>query len=131
FSPWTEPQMRWLSGKLLYETAHESKLQREAREPLKQFEPEFCFPFFAAEDFVGMLLLGPKGNGDPFSPYDLHLLTELSTSLGLALNHVRLRHQLQVAHEQDLLGRMSRGLAHDLNNLLTPVQTLLQLLQGA
>jgi signal transduction histidine kinase len=34
-----------------------------------------------------------------------------------------------VAHEQDLLGRMSRGLAHDLNNLLTPVQTLLQLLR--
>ena len=50
-----------------------------------------------------------------------------SSSLGLVLNQVRLRQQLQVVHEQDLLGRMSRGLAHDLNNLLTPVWTLLQL----
>jgi signal transduction histidine kinase len=31
------------------------------------------------------------------------------------------------AQELDLLGRMSRGMAHDLNNLLTPVWTLLQL----
>jgi signal transduction histidine kinase len=53
----------------------------------------------------------------------------LSSSLGLVLNQIRLRQQLQVVHEQDLLGRMSRGLAHDLNNLLTPVQTLLQLLR--
>jgi signal transduction histidine kinase len=45
------------------------------------------------------------------------------------LNQVRLRQQLQAVHEQDLMGRMSRGLAHDLNNLLTPVQTLLQLLR--
>jgi len=64
-----------------------------------------------------------------FTPHDVRLLTELSASLGLLLNQVRLRHQLQVVHEQDLLGRMSRGLAHDLNNLLTPVQTLLQLLR--
>jgi signal transduction histidine kinase len=31
------------------------------------------------------------------------------------------------AQELDLLGKMSRGMAHDLNNLLTPVWTLLQL----
>jgi signal transduction histidine kinase len=30
--------------------------------------------------------------------------------------------------ELDLLGRMSRGMAHDLNNLITPVWTLLQLI---
>jgi signal transduction histidine kinase len=58
----------------------------------------------------------------------LRLLGELAANLGLLLNQIRLRQQLQVVHEQDLLGRMSRGLAHDLNNLLTPVQTLLQLL---
>ncbi|HWD21286.1 MAG TPA: HAMP domain-containing sensor histidine kinase, partial [Verrucomicrobiae bacterium] len=88
-----------------------------------------CFPFFAGMDLVGFLLLGAKTNGDLYTPHDLVLLGELSESLGLALNQIRLRYQLQVAHEQDLLGRMSRGLAHDLNNLLTPVQTLLQLLQ--
>jgi signal transduction histidine kinase len=32
-----------------------------------------------------------------------------------------------LAEELELLGRMSRGMAHDLNNLLVPVSTLLQL----
>jgi signal transduction histidine kinase len=129
FRYFQEAHAKFLSCNLLYETSHESVLQRQAREQLKAFAPEFCFPFLAGDDLVGLLLLGPKTNGDLFTPYDLRLLTELSESLGLALNQIRLRYQLQVAHEQDLLGRMSRGLAHDLNNLLTPVQTLLQLLQ--
>jgi signal transduction histidine kinase len=118
-----------LSCNLVYEAEWESLLQRDARQQLKAFEPEFCFPFFAGNELVGLMLLGPKDNGDLFTPHDLRLLTELSSNLGLLLNQIRLRHQLQAVHEQDLMGRMSRGLAHDLNNLLTPVQTLLQLLQ--
>jgi signal transduction histidine kinase len=94
---------------------------------LKPFEPEFCFPFFVGNELIGLMLLGSKASEELYTPHDLRLLTELSSSLGLVLNQIRLRQQLQVVHEQDLLGRMSRGLAHDLNNLLTPVQTLLQL----
>jgi signal transduction histidine kinase len=116
-----------LSCNSIYETDHQSLTQREACEQLKPFEAEFCFPFFVANDLIGLLLLGRKASEELFAPNDLRLLTELSSSLGLVLNQIRLRHQLQVVHEQDLLGRMSRGLAHDLNNLLTPVQTLLQL----
>jgi signal transduction histidine kinase len=118
-----------LSCNLVYEAEWETLLQRDARQQLRAFEPEFCFPFFTGNDLVGLMLLGPKDNGDLFTPHDLRLLTELSSNLGLLLNQIRLRHQLQAVHEQDLMGRMSRGLAHDLNNLLTPVQTLLQLLQ--
>jgi signal transduction histidine kinase len=120
---------KFLACNPVYSTSRETALEKQAREQLRVFEPEFCFPFFTGNDLVGLMLLGPKANEDLFTPHDLRLLTELSQSLGLLLNQMRLRHQLQVAHEQDLLGRMSRGLAHDLNNLLTPVQTLLQLLQ--
>ena len=129
FKYFQETHAKFLLCNLLYDTNHESSVQRQAREQIKDFEPEFCFPFYAGSDVVGLLLLGPKSTGDLYTPYDLRLLTELSSSLCKALNQIRLRYQLQVAHEQDLLGRMSRGLAHDLNNLLTPVQTLLQLLQ--
>jgi two-component system sensor histidine kinase AtoS len=80
-----------------------------------------------SNDLIGAMTLGPKASGDLFTPHDLRLLTELTSNLGQLLNQNRLRQQLQVVHEQDLLGRMSRGLAHDMNNLLTPVQTLLQL----
>jgi signal transduction histidine kinase len=127
FRYFQQTHAKWLACNVIYETEHESLLQREAREQLKPFAPEFCFPFFVGNDLIGLMLLGSKASGDLFTPHDLRLLTELSSSLGLLLNQIRLRQQLQVVHEQDLLGRMSRGLAHDLNNLLTPVQTLLQL----
>jgi len=131
FRYFQQSRAKWLSCNVIYETDHESLLQREARQQLKPFEPEFCFPFFVGDDLIGLILLGSKASDELFTPYDVRLLTELSSSLGLVLNQIRLRHQLQVVHEQDLLGRMSRGLAHDLNNLLTPVQTLLQLYREA
>jgi signal transduction histidine kinase len=127
FKYFQQTRSKFLSCNLVYETDRESLLQREARRQLHPFEPEFCFPFFVSNDLIGTMLLGPKANGDLFTPHDVRLLTELTSNLGLLLNQIRLRQQLQVVHEQDLLGRMSRGLAHDLNNLLTPVQTLLQL----
>ena len=129
FRYFQQARVKYLSCNPLYETGNETMLAREARQQLGVFEPEFCFPFFSGSDLVGFMLLGAKASGDLFTPHDLRLLTELSSSLGFLLNQIRLRHQLQVVHEQDLLGRMSRGLAHDLNNLLTPVQTLLQLLR--
>ena len=129
FRYFQQTRVKYLSCNPVYETENESMLQRDARQQLRVFEPEFCFPFFSGSELVGFMLLGAKTSGDLFTPHDVRLLTELSASLGLLLNQIRLRHQLQVVHEQDLLGRMSRGLAHDLNNLLTPVQTLLQLLR--
>jgi signal transduction histidine kinase len=124
-----ETHSKSLSCNLVYDEERDSILQRDAREQLRIFEPEFCFPFFVGNDLIGLMLVGGKENGDLFTPTDLRLLTELSSNLGLLLNQIRLRQQLQAVHEQDLMGRMSRGLAHDLNNLLTPVQTLLQLLR--
>jgi signal transduction histidine kinase len=129
FRYFQQTRAKFLSCNAIYETDRESLLQREARQQLRGFQPEFCFPFFVADDLIGMMLLGSKASGDLFTPHDLRLLAELSSNVGLLLNQIRLRQQLQVVHEQDLLGRMSRGLAHDLNNLLTPAQTLLQLLR--
>ena len=127
FKYFQQSRAKWLVCNAIYENEPESLLQREARLQLLHFEAEFCFPFFVADDLIGLMLLGPKVNGELFTPNDLLLMGELSSSLGLVLNQIRLRQQLQMVHEQDLLGRMSRGLAHDLNNLLTPMQTLLQL----
>jgi signal transduction histidine kinase len=126
-----QTRSKFLSCNQVYEADNETHMQRDARRQLSGFEPELCFPFFVSNDLIGTMLLGPKKNGDLFTPHDVRLLTELTLNVGLLLNQIRLRQQLQVVHEQDLLGRMSRGLAHDLNNLLTPVQTLLQLFREA
>ncbi len=74
-----------------------------------------------------MLLVGPKTTGEPLTATDINLLVTLVTTMGLTVNQLRLKTQILQAQELDLLGRMSRGMAHDLNNLLTPISTLLQL----
>jgi len=126
-----ETRAPYLSCNSLYAKDQGTEVEITARKQLEPFEPEFCFPFFSSEDLVGLMLLGPKSNHEVFTPYDLRLLSELSNDLGLLLNQIRLRDQVQKSQEQELLGRMSRGLAHDLNNLLTPVHTFLQLFQEA
>ncbi|RYD76259.1 MAG: hypothetical protein EOP84_17155, partial [Verrucomicrobiaceae bacterium] len=102
-------------------------LERQARERLAQFPAEFCFPLAWQEEPFGLLLIGPKMNGDPFTATDITLLVDLAKAMSVVANQIRLKTQVLQVQELELLGRMSRGMAHDLNNLLTPVSTLLQL----
>lgn len=102
-------------------------LAQEARDLLAPSGAAFCFPFFFEEEPFGLLLIGAKKSRDPFTATDAKLLSALVKSLGLIINQIRLKNQILQVQELDLLGRMSRGMAHDLNNLLTPVHTLLQL----
>ena len=75
----------------------------------------------------GLLLVGPKTNGDPYTAGGPAPAGRADANLSLLLNQVRLKGQIVAAQEQELLGRMARGLAHDLNNLITPARTFLQL----
>jgi signal transduction histidine kinase len=75
-----------------------------------------------------MLFLKERTEGKRYTATDIHLLGMLARNLSLALNQIRLKNQILQAQESDLLGRMSRGMAHDMNNLVTPVQTLMQLI---
>jgi len=121
----------YLAFNLAYIMPGETEMEREARQLLKRFEPEFCFPFFSGDEPFGLLLVGEKASGAPYTPNDLMLLTRLVKNLSLILNQIRLKKQVLLAEELELLGRMSRGMAHDLNNLLTPVSTFLQLTKEA
>ena len=113
------------------EIAEETPQGTAARAQLKSFEVEFCFPFLSDQEPFGLLLVGRKTSGEPYTRHDLHLLTSLVKSLSLVINQIRLKNQVLLAEELELLGRMSRGMAHDLNNLLTPVSTFLQLFNGS
>lgn len=117
----------YLAFNLAYIMPGETEMEREARQLLKRFEPEFCFPFFSGDEPFGLLLIGEKASGTAYTPNDLQLLTRLVKNLSLILNQIRLKKQVLLAEELELLGRMSRGMAHDLNNLLTPVSTFLQM----
>ncbi|MHB8521747.1 MAG: ATP-binding protein [Limisphaerales bacterium] len=117
----------YLAVSVVYAPPAGPSLEEKARQQLRRFDGAFCLPFFSGEDPFGLLVLGEKTSGEPYTPHDLRLLTELVKSLSLVINQIRLKDQILLAQEMDLLGRMSRGMAHDLNNLLTPVWTYLQL----
>jgi signal transduction histidine kinase len=110
-----------------YARPGESVLERQAREPLSGFGAQFCFPLVSENDAFGLMLVGRKTSQEPFTATDINLLVALVKNLSLMVNQIRLKNQVQQTQELDLLGKMSRGMAHDLNNLLTPVWTLLQL----
>lgn len=99
----------------------------KARERLRSFNAEFVFPFSDHDEPFGLLLVGEKTNRDPYTATDVNLLVGVVKNLSLVINQIRLKNQVLQAQELELLGRMSRGMAHDLNNLLTPIWTFLQL----
>src|SRR6202030_135816 len=99
--------------------------ERRARQQLRNFHSEYCFPLAWEDEPFGLIMVGRKASGDPFTATDIRLLIALAKNMSLVVNQLRLKLQIQHAQEVDLLGRMSRGMAHDLNNLLTPISTLL------
>lgn len=117
----------YLAYKLAYTVPGQTEVERAARQALPEFDPEFCFPLVADGDPFGLLLVQEKTSGEPFTHQDLKLMVQMTRNLGLVLNQIRLKKQLLLAEEMELLGTMSRGIAHDLNNLLTPISTFLQL----
>ena len=121
---WTKGEYLSLDHDDLY--TRSSQLARQAREQLTSFDSRFCFPLSSEGETFGLLLVGEKSSGR-FTANDITLLLTVVKSMSLIVNQIRLKTQILHAQELDLLGKMSRGMAHDLNNLLTPVWTLLQL----
>lgn len=110
----------------------EDKLEDDARKQLKPFAGNLVFPLLVESRPIGLLILGEKANGEPYTSTDLQLLVMVTENVSLVINQISLKNRLLMNQELDLLGRMSQGMAHDLRNLITPVTTLLQLLtEGA
>ncbi len=104
-----------------------SALEEGARAALEQYQAALCFVLRSQDEPVGFLFIGPKASQEPFTVTDIKLFSSLVKTLGFVVNQIRLKTQLIQSQEFELLGRMSSGMAHDLNNLLTPLSTLLQL----
>ena len=105
----------------------ERSIGRLARQQLSFTNAEFCFRLASQNEPLGLLIAGPRSNGREYTGSDITLLVELVKNLSLMVNQIRLKTQLRQNQDFELLGKMSRGMAHDLNNLLTPISTLLQL----
>jgi signal transduction histidine kinase len=118
----------YIGSKLLHSYPGAGEIERRTRKLLNQCDAEFCLPLMTGLDIFGLLLLGEKADDSPYTATDISLLSSLTQQLSLFINQIRLKNQILQAQESELLGRMSRGMAHDMNNLVTPVQTLMQLI---
>lgn len=65
------------------------------KENMKRIEAELCLPLFSKRRIIGMIVLGNKISGDPYSKQDLDLLTTLSSQASIALQNARLYDQVQ------------------------------------
>lgn len=99
----------------------------EAKQKLSAFFPgtKLCFPLIAGGSLAGMLLLGSKAGEAPYTDSDRQWLFALTKEVSSALERI------MGIDELALLGGLSAGIAHDLQNLLTPLSTLLQLYKEA
>jgi len=121
-------EAEYVGAKLLQAIPGTAEIERRSRDLLNQCDAEFCLPLATGLDIFGLLLLGEKADNSPYTATDISLLCSLTQQLSLIINQLRLKNQILQSQESELLGRMSRGMAHDINNLVTPVQTLLQLI---
>jgi signal transduction histidine kinase len=103
----------------------------EARRSLQARHPEMVFRIGSGEKPFGVLIVGGKTEQSPITGLDMELLKSLSSQLGFTLDRIRLAEQAALTERHEVLGELSRGLAHDLNGLITPVSTYLQLQNGA
>jgi signal transduction histidine kinase len=101
--------------------------ERNALTLLGELKPELCLPLYSNQEPFGFILLGKKQSETAYTSRDLELLMALAKNLSLVLDQIRLKKRVELTEQLESLAVMSRGLAHDLNNLLTPINTFLQL----
>ena len=102
--------------------------QAKVRAELHGLDGRVVFPFRVDDAPLGFLLIGDKQNGAVITAEEARLLSEIAENISLVVNQISLKNQIMRAQELDLIGRMSQGMAHDLNNLITPISALIQLI---
>jgi len=84
---------------------------------------EVYMPIYTKEDWVGLIALGPKTSGLPYSDQDLDLLSTLADQTAVALQNARLVESL-IRLNNDF--RRAYGAMEQANNHLQKVNTQLQ-----
>jgi signal transduction histidine kinase len=105
-----------------------SGIGAEARAQLRAMGAEYAFALKTRGQVIGFLAVGAKEKGTPFTLLDIELVVALVEQLSQALDRLALVDRSQFAEKMDLMAAMSRGLAHDLNNCITPVKAYLELM---
>lgn len=86
----------------------------------------FCVPIRTGDDTLGLLMLGDRVRGLPFTDEELELLTTIGEQTAAALLNIRLSMQLFSAKQLEAFQAMSAFFVHDLKNTSAALSLTLQ-----
>ncbi len=90
-----------------------------------------ALPLMQSENILGLLLLGRKNSGAPYSSRDYDLFQALSNYAAAALANVALSKKILDQEKRTLAVEMAGGIAHEINNALGPLLGQAQLMELA
>jgi putative PEP-CTERM system histidine kinase len=101
---------------------------------LRQLHPEaapnggqrICAPLVARDELLGVLMLGDRVGGAPYSTQDLDLLKSVSEQVAASLLNVQLSQRLAQARQLEAFQTMSAFFVHDLKNTASTLSLMLQ-----
>jgi signal transduction histidine kinase len=88
-----------------------------------------CVPIHARGRTLGTLSLG-RQTDDPFDEGEVALLEATAQQIAIALDNARLSSELVHAEKLSAVGELASGVAHEINNPLTTILGLSQLMLG-
>ena len=86
-----------------------------------------CVPIYARGRMLGTLALG-RQTDDPFDEGEVTLLEATAQQIAIALDNARLSAELVHAEKLSAVGELASGVAHEINNPLTTILGLAQLM---
>ena len=73
----------------------EKRKLEKLKSNMKSIEAALCLPLFAEEKIKGMIVLGKKISGDPYSEQDINLLAALSNQASIAFQNAKLYSEVE------------------------------------
>src|SRR6185312_2084066 len=85
-----------------------------------------CVPLVAGGELLGILMLGDRVSGVPFSIQDMDLLKSIGDQVAANLLNIKLSHRLSQAKQLEAFQAMSAFFVHDLKNTASTLSLMLQ-----
>lgn len=85
-----------------------------------------CTPLLAGDELMGFILQGEDISGEPYRKDDIELLKAIASHAASRFKDIRLTQEVMAAKEAETFHYLSVFFIHDVKNLISPLQLLVQ-----